>query len=70
MTINDIDFRNYTGEEALHFLRSTGRPEFLPLIRWIARGLAYEDSNRAVRVAIAEAERQVEKVTKEAETKP
>jgi hypothetical protein len=69
MKIDDIDFRNYAGEEAIKLLSDLGRPEIKPLILWIARGVAFEQANYGSRLAIADAERVVEKVMQEAREK-
>lgn len=62
MKLDDIDSRNHTAEEVLDLLIKMQNPKHSMLITWISRAIAYQKLNQVVRVAIADSEREVEKL--------
>lgn len=63
--LEDVDFNNMDPVQMINHLKSRNRPNLAPLIRWIARGHAYDKSNHMARIAIADGEREAEKIVKE-----
>jgi hypothetical protein len=66
MNLEDVDFRNLDPLETIKKLRSFGKPGLEPLVLWIARGYAYDKANHAVRVSIADGEREAEGLIRQA----
>lgn len=62
MKLDDIDTRNYAAEEFLKLVLERKKPEFDMLAVWLSRAIAYQQLNQVVRVAIADSEREVEKL--------
>ena len=58
--LEDVDFRNMDPIEMIRELKARKKPNLQPLIRLLARGHAYDKSNNAARIAIADGEREAE----------
>lgn len=67
MNLEDVDFRNLDALGMIETLKSLGKPGLDPLIRLIAMGHAYENSNHVTRIAIADGEREVERLIRQFE---
>lgn len=67
MNLQDVDFTILSVGEALDMLKALKKPGLEPLIRWVAQGHAYTLGSQHVRVALADAERNVERLTRESE---
>lgn len=60
--LDNIDFRNLTKREAKELILDAHDPKTEPLARWIAESIAWTERTYQIRVAIAEGERDVEKM--------
>lgn len=54
------DFRNMSLAEAIEFLGTKDDEKLKPLVQWLGEALAYRNSNDKIRLALADAEHQVE----------
>jgi len=62
--LQDVDFRNYDPLEMIEILKFYKKPGLEPLIDWLARGYAGWKANDQVRLAIADGEREAERLKK------
>lgn len=62
--IENIDFTVCDPIEMIQILKSFKKPGLEPLIHWIARGYASFKANDAARIAIADGEREAERLIK------
>jgi hypothetical protein len=62
--LQDVDFRNYDPIEMVEILKFYKKPGLEPLIHWVARGYAGWKANDQARIAIADGEREAERLAK------
>lgn len=60
--LEEIDFTNLDPLEMLGRIKAFNRPNLKPLIRLLAQGYAFDKSNHMARIAIADGEREAEKL--------
>jgi len=60
MALEDVDFNSMDAQEIIQKLKSYNRDSMRFLIKLVTQGYAFEKANYAVRVAIADGERESE----------
>lgn len=60
MDINEINFNNLTREEAIVKIHQIGKKNLLPLAVWISESIGCKNAYEAIRIAIANAEREAD----------
>lgn len=60
--LEEIDFTNLDPLEMLGRIKAFNRPNLEPLVRLLAQGYAFDKSNHMARIAIADGEREAQKL--------
>lgn len=60
MPLEDVDFNSMDAVEIIHLLKSYERENLRVLIKLVTQGYAFDRANYAVRVALADGEREAE----------